>query len=71
MAFIQIYVASGEMEANLVKGFLESMEIKSRIAPSNSYLVQSATALATPNRPYGVYVEEEKAEEAKKILAER
>lgn len=68
MSFTQIYLAENEMDASIKKGLLESFGIKSKISPVNG---KGGRYNPYFESFYGVYVEEEKAEEAKKVLAER
>ena len=68
MSFIQVYVAKGEMEALIIKGLFEDAGIKSKISLIENNLPSRFGGVNTINGPHGVYVEEEKAEEAKKIL---
>jgi len=70
MSAVQVYLAKDEMEANLIKGLLSSVEIESVMNPINTneppYRYINAATI-----PYGIFVKEDEAEEAKKVLAER
>ncbi len=68
MNFVQVYKAKDEIEARLIKGLFESFGIKSMVSLNSNLLLGY---VATTNHPHGVYVDENKAEEAKKVLAER
>lgn len=70
MSFIHIYSAQNEMEASLIKGNLESVDIKSIISPVNNNSPLNGSWLTVQDIPYGVYVEKEKVEEAKRFLVE-
>lgn len=69
MKHLQVASANDEIEASITKGYLENLGIKSKIISINNNL-PSRYSMVT-NRPFGIYVEETKAEEAKKILKER
>ena len=77
MNYVQVYRARGEMEATIVKGFFENVGIKAGISSLNSPMsstfsvASSPYLINTPDTPYGVYVDEKDAEEAKKVLTER
>jgi hypothetical protein len=71
MSFVQVYVAKGEIEASVIKGLFESVGIKSKISLIENNLPSRYGGTNTINGPHGVYVEEEKVEEAKKVLSER
>lgn len=70
MSAVEIYLAKDEMEASIIKGNLESSGIKSTINPINNDSPLNGLDGAQ-NIPYGVYVEKDMEEEAKKVLAER
>jgi Putative prokaryotic signal transducing protein len=70
MSVIQIFSTQNEMEASIIKGNLESVGIKSEISPINNNSPLNGLD-SVQNVPYGIFVEENKAEEAKKFLAER
>ena len=63
---VQIVTASGEVNASIIKEFLESVGIEAKYGPQGS----GNKGSGGPNMPQTVYVPEEKAEEALKILKE-
>lgn len=69
MNFVQVYTSKDEMDAAITKGYLESLGIKASISPENRTFI--SRYLTYPMGPHAVYVEKEKVEEAKKVLAER
>ena len=68
MSFVQIHIARNEMDASIIKGHLESVDIKSIISPINNNSPLNSPWFPTQDIPYEVYVEEEKVEEAKRFL---
>jgi hypothetical protein len=64
-------MAKGEIEASIIKGLFESVGIKSMISSINNNFPSPYSGTNATNGPHGVYVEEEKVEEAKKVLSER
>ena len=66
MNVVQVYSAESEMEASVIKGRLESEGIKSSIVPS--LVTFYNTSVQGTYVPHGVFVEKDKADEAKKIL---
>lgn len=74
MAFVQVYKATGEWEARLIKGLLESSGVKVVMNPINHdrYAILPQSLVRDIERtPYGICVAEEMADEAKSILADR
>ena len=70
MEFIQVYLAKDEMEASIIKGLFESNGIRVSVSSSNSNS-PNVYLSNMHNVPYGVYVEEDKLEKAKEILAQK
>lgn len=66
---IKIYTGSSEIEALLIKNYLESNDIVASIAPWIKSLGNNPY-MRGPNIAHDVFVEEEFAESAKKIIAE-
>jgi len=66
---ILIHQAKNEIDASIIKGRLEYEGIPASVSSlnNNSPLVRYGT---TTSRPFGVYVDEDKAEKAKEILGE-
>ena len=64
---IQIVTASGEVNASIIKIFLESNGIRVSYGPESNPNLGSAG----PNVPQTVYVEEGKSGEALKLLKEQ
>jgi len=70
MQWIKIYIADNEMDASLVKGFLESGGIKVNIVPqSGSSVIQGPLNFSNANIPYAIFVLEEHKNSAERILA--
>lgn len=70
MQWIKIYIADNEMDASLVKGFLESGGIKVNVVPqSSSSVIQGSLNFTNANIPYAIFVPEEHKDTAEKILA--
>ncbi len=67
---IQISSAPSEIEASIIKGYLEAAGIPATIAPDNNNFSLGANGYNGPNVTYVIFVDEEKAEEAKKLLME-
>lgn len=67
---IQVYSAQGEVNASIIKGYLEDAGIPATITPDNNNFSLSLHVSKGPNVTYIIFVEEEKSEEAKKLLAE-
>lgn len=65
----KIHSVSSELDAAVVKGYLESVGIQASIAPSPRN--PSGRYYPGPNVPYDIFVDEEKEEEAKHFLKER
>ena len=70
MNFLQVYSAQNEMETSIIKGSLESVDIKSIISPFNNNSPLNGSWLTVQDIPFGVYVEKEKVDVAKKFLEE-
>lgn len=68
---VKIYTAENEIDASITKGYLESTDIPATIAPSNSSLGLNPQVNRGPVKSFDVFVEGDKAEEAKKLLEER
>ena len=69
---IQIVTANGEVNASIIKGFLESAGIRATYGPSgNISILASGGGSIGPNQPQNVFVEEEKAEEAMSLLKDQ
>jgi hypothetical protein len=67
---IQISSAPSEIDASIIKGQLEAAGISATIVPDNNNFSLSLHVSRGPNVTYVIFVEEEKVEEAKKLLAE-
>jgi hypothetical protein len=65
---IQIVTASGEANASIIKGFLDGNGIKATFGPQG-FIANSGSRGS--NQPQNVFVEEDKAEEAMKLLKEQ
>lgn len=70
MTLVQIAEEKNEIEASIIKGYLESVGIEASIGTTNNNEILHAYNAIT-NVPFGVYVEEDRVEEAKRILVER
>lgn len=55
---IQIVTASGEMNASIIKGFLESVGIKTNFGPHDSLAYMGSRG---PNQLQDIFVEESKS----------
>ena len=64
---VQVYIADSEMDASIVKGNLESAGIAASITSGNDNSNPYGAARGVFSS-YLVYVEEDKFEEAKKLL---
>lgn len=64
----QIANAADEMNASIIKGFLETHGIHSTFGPMSS---GTNSGTSGPNRRQHVYVEEKDAEQALKLLKEQ
>jgi hypothetical protein len=67
---IQISSAPSEIDASIIKGYLDGAGIPATIAPDNNNFSLSLNVSKGPNVTYVIFVDEEKAEEAKKLLME-
>lgn len=61
---VQIVTASGEINASIIKSFLESNGIKSSYGPESMPNIGSAG----PNVPQTIYVDDDKSEQALRLL---
>ncbi len=68
MSMAQIVTAAGEVNASIIKGFLEGNGIKASFGPQGSI---GNTGSRGPNQPQHVYVSEDTAERALKLLKEQ
>jgi len=69
MQWIKIYFAENEMDANLIRGLLESHGLQVKVVPeSASSIIQSPRFHTNANIPYGIYVGEGDKDQAEKIL---
>jgi hypothetical protein len=64
----QIHTTSGEIDATIIKGYLENNGISSFIYPAED-LGPSYRAMRGPHVTYGIFVEEEKIKEALEALS--
>lgn len=71
MKTVHIYDAEGEIEANLVQGFLESHGIKAFIGAAKISVGWMFNETVATRLPKGLYVLEDKAEQATNLLKER
>jgi len=69
MGMKQIVTAAGIVNAQIIVGFLEGANIHATFAPAVDSLLWKGTTSATTSQ--SVYVSEEKAEEALKLLKEQ
>ncbi len=69
MSKIKIFTAQNEFEAMLLKGYLENNGIKASVAPGVSSLTFKQGSRG-PNVGYDIFVNEDKAEKAIKLLKE-
>jgi len=67
---IKIHTASNEIEASIIKCYLESKGIEASVAPGIHSLGNSPRVLRGPNVAYDVFVAEEIAEDAKALISE-
>ena len=65
---IQIVTASGEINASIIKGFLESNGIEAKFGMGNNV---HSNGVGSSTMSQAVFVEEEKAEEAMALLREQ
>jgi hypothetical protein len=65
----QIYSASSEMEASIIRGYLENAGISATIAPGDNNFSLGLNVPKGPNVTHGIFVEENKIEEAKNLLS--
>ncbi len=65
---IHIHSAPSEMDASIIKGYLENAGILASISSGANSLSINSPVLRGPNASYGIFVEEEKVDEAKNIL---
>ena len=69
---VQIVTTSSEINASIIKGFLESAGIKITYGPSgNISMLAAGGGSMGPNQPQNVFVPKEKVEEALKLLKEQ
>lgn len=66
---IKIFTTPSEMDASIIRGYLENGGIKASVAPGNNSLSIQGRSKG-PNVPYDVFVPEDKVEEASKLLKE-
>jgi len=67
--WIKIFRAPNEVEASLLKGYLESKGIKANVIPDTTSAFMGRYAGTRPaTLPHYLFVEEGKAEEAKELL---
>ena len=65
---IQIVTAAGEINASIIKGFLESNGIETKFGMGNT---THSRGVGSPAMEQSVFVEEDKAEEALKLLKDQ
>ena len=68
---VKIYTAENEMDASITKGYLESFDVETFTAPGENSLGGNPKVNRGPNVGFDIFVEDDKSEEAIKILAER
>jgi len=68
MGMKQIVTANGEVNASVIKGFLENNGIQATLSIGNNV---RSNALSSATMSYLVFAPEEKAEEALKLLKEQ
>ena len=68
MNFTPIFIANNEIEANIIKGFLESCGIATKIFSSNEGVVRYTSSSSLP---YKISVKETDKERAIQFLKER
>ncbi len=69
MEMVQIATAMGVVNAQIIVGFLESVNIRAKYAPAVDSLMWKGATTATTSQH--IYVSKEKAEEALKLLKEQ
>lgn len=67
---IQIYSVSNEMEAKLIKSYLENAGISTTFAPGNDNYSITLQVPMGPLYVHDIFVEKDKVDEAKKLLRE-
>lgn len=67
---IKVYSAPSEVDASIIKGYLENVGILASIAPGSNNFSLSLHVSKGPNVAHEIFVEEDKVEAAKKVLAE-
>jgi hypothetical protein len=67
---IKIYTAPTEIEASIIKGVFDSVDIPASIFPAKENMT-TVQLITGPNAPHDVFVEEDKIKEATSILKEK
>jgi hypothetical protein len=65
---VEVYSSNNELDASIIKGYLETNGISASIATGADSLGLNPRVLRGPNVPYSIFVEEDKAVEAREIL---
>lgn len=69
MSFVQIVTAAGEVNATIIKGFLEGNGIKSSFGPEGR--ISYGMGSRGPNQSQNIFVDEADAETALRLLKEQ
>ncbi len=66
---IKLFTAPTEIDATIIKGVLENIDIKASIGPGMGSLSPSGRSHG-PNVPYDIFVDDTKINEARAVLKE-
>jgi hypothetical protein len=66
---IKLFTAPSEIDATIIKGALENIDIKASIGPGEGSLSPSGRSHG-PNVPYDIFVDDAKINEARNVLKE-
>ncbi len=66
---IKLFTAPTEIDATIIKGVLENIDIKASIGPGEGSLSLSGRSHG-PNVPYDIFVEDTKINDARAVLKE-